>query len=110
MTSTACGDTDMNKNMTWRLVAVLAMIAVVATLSAAPLGARQPAPAQAGQGAFEPVHGKPADEQVPAPVYVMSAYAVVWVVLLGYVWLLWRRVRGVEKELTDLRRRIDGKA
>jgi CcmD family protein len=101
----------MNKsNMTWRVAIVLAMLAVVVAIAVGPVGAQPPAPAQPGQGAFEPVHGKSPAEQLPAANYVMGAYAVVWVVLLAYVWLLWRRVRKVQKELTDLRRRVEQKA
>jgi CcmD family protein len=36
----------------------------------------------------------------------MGAYAFVWIALLVYVWSLWRRMGKLERELADLRRRV----
>ena len=55
-----------------------------------------------------PVSKLPAVEQLPAAPLVIGAYAFVWVALLVYVLVLWRRLGSVERELAALRRSIDG--
>lgn len=55
---------------------------------------------------FEPVTGVPNQEHLPAAPLVMIAYAFVWVMLLFYLWTLWRRLGAVEKELADVARRV----
>ena len=40
---------------------------------------------------------------------VIAAYAFIWVALLVYVGLLWRRLSGVDRELASLRRAVDGR-
>lgn len=44
-------------------------------------------------------------EQIPAIPLVATAYGFIWVVLLGYVWSLGRRLRKVEGELAELESR-----
>ena len=41
-------------------------------------------------------------EQLPATPLVFAAYAFVWVVLIVYVFSLWRRLRRVERELAEV--------
>ena len=48
-----------------------------------------------------------AAEKLPAAPMVMAAYALVWVVLIGYVWLLRRRQARVELEMAALRDRVN---
>jgi len=38
------------------------------------------------------------------PVALKAAYIVTWVVLLGYLGSLWRRLRHVREEMRDLKR------
>jgi CcmD family protein len=45
-------------------------------------------------------------ESLPASPLVYTAYAIVWLVLIGYLFLLWRRLDRVEKELRDVTARI----
>ena len=45
-------------------------------------------------------------EKLPAAPMVMTAYALVWLVLLAYVWSLRRRQARVELEMAALRARI----
>jgi CcmD family protein len=68
--------------------------------------AQQPPPRQAAQDEFVPVSQLPAAEQLPAAPLVIGAYAFIWIATLLYVWLLWRRVGSVERELTALRREL----
>lgn len=59
---------------------------------------------------FQPVKpGDRAQEVLPATPLVFAAYAFVWSALLAYVFLLWRRIGRVERELADLvaGRRLD---
>ncbi|MEK6630345.1 MAG: hypothetical protein AABY89_06395 [Acidobacteriota bacterium] len=69
------------------------------------LGAWSQPPA-ASQSEFVPVNSLPAVEQLPAAPLVIGAYAFVWVVLLVYLWSIWRRMRKVEQDLAELNRRI----
>jgi CcmD family protein len=48
-------------------------------------------------------------ENLPAAPMVMAAYALVWLVLIGYVWSLRRRQARVELEIAALRTRVNGK-
>jgi CcmD family protein len=49
----------------------------------------------------------PAEEQLPAAPLLAAAYIVVWVIAIGYLWTIWRRLGSVEKELADAMRRVD---
>ena len=44
-------------------------------------------------------------EQIPALPLIAGAYGFIWVVLLGYVWSIGRRLQKVEGELADLESR-----
>ena len=44
-------------------------------------------------------------EQIPALPLIAGAYGFIWVVLLGYVWSIGRRLRTVEAELAELEAR-----
>lgn len=44
-------------------------------------------------------------EQIPAIPLVATAYGFIWVVLLGYLWSLGRRLQKVEGELGELESR-----
>ena len=74
-----------------------AVVVVIVTTAAALL-------AQTTSG-FEPATnlGK---ESLPAGPLLYTAYAIVWLVLIGYVFMLWRRLDRVEKELREVSARI----
>lgn len=63
----------------------------------------QPA-AQTVPDGFEPVTEVPPEEQIPAQPLVAGAYAFIWVAVLVYVGLLWRRLVAVQKDLDALKR------
>ena len=44
-------------------------------------------------------------EQIPALPLIASAYGFIWIVLLGYVWSIGRRLQKVEGELAALETR-----
>jgi len=50
--------------------------------------------------------GDPGQEALPATPLVFAAYAFVWVALVGYVLLLWRRLGRVERELAEVRAKL----
>jgi CcmD family protein len=61
---------------------------------------------QPGQSEFVPVTEIPASEQLPSAPLLITAYAFVWVAVFAYVWLMWRRLGKVERELTALSNRM----
>lgn len=46
-------------------------------------------------------------ESIPAAPMVMAAYAIVWLILIAYVWSLRRRQARVELEMAALRARVN---
>ena len=54
---------------------------------------------------FVPVDEVPPGEQIPAINLVAAAYGFVWLVMLGYVWSIARRLSTVETELASLETR-----
>ena len=61
----------------------------------------QPA-AQSAPDGFEP-----AVEHLPAAPLLIAAYAFIWLGMLAYVFMLWRRLAAVDRELASLRRSIE---
>lgn len=57
--------------------------------------------AQTPQSEFVPADTLPREE-LPATPLVFAAYAFVWVALVAYVFVLWRRLTRVERELADV--------
>ena len=62
-------------------------------------------PQPPAQEEFVPLSEIPPEEQIPAFTLVASAYTLVWLVLVGYVWSVSRRLHAVESELTSLARK-----
>ena len=56
-------------------------------------------------GGFYQLSELPPAQQLPAAPFLIAAYAFIWVVLLGYLWSIWRRLGKVEKEMQALERR-----
>ena len=54
---------------------------------------------------FVPASSLPGQEQLPAAPLVIVAYAVVWLLVLGYLWSIWNRLGRVERDLQDVSRR-----
>jgi CcmD family protein len=57
---------------------------------------------------FVPIQGAPAavQESIPAASLVGAAYGFIWLAVLVFLWLLFRRSAKTERELAELRRRI----
>jgi len=67
-------------------------------------------PAQpAAQDEFVPIKEVPPEDQLPAAPLVIAAYGVAWLVIVVYVWSLWRRLGRVEGELQTLSGRLSSR-
>jgi CcmD family protein len=64
---------------------------------------------QPGQSEFLPATEIPLSEQLPSAPLLITAYAFVWIAVLAYVWLMWRRLGRVERELNALSDRVTKK-
>jgi CcmD family protein len=84
-----------------RLARVCLCLLLLTGVSAA-RAAAQPKPSP---DEFVPVQDIPDSEKLPAVRLVATAYGFVWVVLLGYVWTVGKRLRTVESELDALQRK-----
>ena len=60
---------------------------------------------QPPSGDFVPVDETLPGEQIPALPLIATAYGFIWVVMLGYVWTIGRRLQKVESELAELESR-----
>jgi hypothetical protein len=72
-------------------------------LIAGPVFAQQPP--NAGQSGFVPLDSMPPREQIPAAPLLLSSYAFFLVLMLFYLWTIWRRIGKVERDMQDLERR-----
>ena len=54
---------------------------------------------------FVPVTGVPPGEQIPAAPLVITAYAFFLLLMVFYLWTIWRRIGKVETEMQALERR-----
>ena len=81
-----------------RLIVVLGLLFTVA--APALMALQEP-----GQSVFVPASSLPESEKLPAPPFVISAYALVWLIAMFYIWTVWRKVGKLEGELHALERR-----
>lgn len=106
------------RRLTPHRVLAIAFVVAVASVSLAGTHAR-PAPLDAPSplvvamqqpatpDGFVPVYDLPPDEQLPAAPLLVGAYAFAWVMVLGYLWGLWRRLSKVEAEMAEVARRLE---
>lgn len=92
----------MSKTTLTRLVLRFVLAVAVVIGSVAPVAAAQPPPAP--QDEYLPLSEIPPEEQLPAQPLVFGAYAFIWVAVLVYVLVLWRRLGTVQKDLDALKR------
>ena len=60
----------------------------------------------AGQSEFVPVKELPPSEQLPAAPLLIAAYAFFLVLMMFYVWTVWRRLNKVDADLHALEQRM----
>ena len=89
------------------------VVLMAATLSVSVLAQVQPTPAPqvspaqpAATDEFRPMSELAPREVLPATPLVFIAYAFVWVVLIAYVFFLWRRMARIEQDLAGVQRRL----
>jgi CcmD family protein len=82
-----------------RLRSLLLCLCLIAMPVAASAAQQPPA------GDFVPVDETLPGEQIPALPLILTAYGFIWVVMLGYVWSIGRRLQKVEAELAHLESR-----
>ena len=54
---------------------------------------------------FVPVTGAPQVEQIPAAPLVIASYGFFLLLMIGYLWTIWRRITKVEADMQALERR-----
>ena len=59
----------------------------------------------AGQDGFVPASSLPPGQEIPAAPLLIGSYATFLLLMMFYLWTIWRRIGRVEKELQDLQRR-----
>ena len=57
---------------------------------------------------FVPVTGAPMGEQIPAAPLVIGSYAFFLLIMIFYIWTIWRRMGKVEADMQALERRQGG--
>jgi CcmD family protein len=96
----------MMKTTVTRIIRLtLASLTLILSLSIAPASAlaqQRPAQPPAATDQFVPIDEIPEQDKLPAAPYLIGAYMVAWLMLLFYVWSLWRRLQRVEEELKRL--------
>jgi CcmD family protein len=85
-----------------RAVSVCGLVLALMAASGVRVALAQPTPPAATDG-FVPVTDLPPAEQLPAAPLVLGAYAFIWVAVLAYVALLWRRQGAIQKDLDALK-------
>lgn len=82
-----------------------ALIAIVSLVLTAPwaLALQPPEP----QNEFRPLSELPPSEQIPGGVFLVIAYAFIWVAAVIYLWSIWRRLGKVEAEMRSLEQRAN---
>ena len=108
MTTSPMTTSSMTKIMTTKLRSTAGALALLVSLLIAPattIAQQSPAPTKppaAATDQFVPMDEIPEQDKLPAAPYLISAYAIAWLMLLFYVWSLWRRLQRVEEELKRL--------
>jgi hypothetical protein len=63
------------------------------------------AQAPAGQDGFRPASELPPGQELPAAPLVIASYAFFLLLMIFYLWTIWRRIGKVEKDIHELERR-----
>ena len=71
-----------------------------------PAASPPPTTTTAAQDGFVPIDELPPEDRLPAAPFLVGAYTITLVLLVGYVWLLWRRLGVVQRDLDEVRRTV----
>jgi CcmD family protein len=81
------------------------LLILILTFATSLLAQQVPPPPPDGFVALDPSAVR---EQMPAAPLVIAAYGVAWVLLIGYLWSIWRRLAKVQQEIAQVSRRLEG--
>ena len=90
----------------FRLLAKIVLVVALAASAASTAAAQEPR-TPAAQDEFVPVSELPDVEQLPAAPLLITAYAVFWAASFVYLLFIRRKMAAVDRELADLRRRVE---
>jgi CcmD family protein len=95
-------------DMSMRGLALRALLILALCCALVGIGERVYAaqPTQPAQEQFLPLDQLPPEDQLAAAPLLIAAYAVIWVLLLLYLWSIRRRLDGVQRELVEVARRV----
>jgi hypothetical protein len=82
----------------------LSVVVFTFLLVTVPLLAQQPQPDDK-MNDFVPRSSLPPSEQIPGGRLVVAAYGFFLVLMVFYVWTIWRRISKVQQDMQDLERR-----
>ena len=63
---------------------------------------------QAAPDGFVPMSSLPPGEELPAARFLVASYAFFLMLMVFYVWTIWKRLAKVEQEMKELGRRQGG--
>jgi CcmD family protein len=92
----------LGKGAWWRIV-VVAML-VIGPSGVTAVHGQQPQKPAADE--FLPIDQLPPGEQLPAAPLLIAAYSVVWLLVAGYLFSIWKRLGRVEREIAEVSRRL----
>lgn len=90
------------KGAWWRIVLVAMLVIGPAGVTA--VHGQQPQ--KPAQDEFVPIDQLPPGEQLPAAPLLIAAYSVVWLLVAGYLFSIWKRLGRVEREIAEVSRRL----
>lgn len=70
-----------------------------------PAFAQQPQGGGAADSGFVPLSSLPPGEELPAARFVIASYSFFLLLMVFYLWTIWKRLSKVEKDMQDLARR-----
>ena len=92
----------VGKRVVWRVL-VLAILVAGPSAVATAWGQQPQKPAS---DEFLPIDQLPPGEQLPAAPLLIAAYSVVWILVAGYLFSIWKRLGSVERDIAELSRRL----
>lgn len=82
----------------------------IALISFVLLGANAFAQQPASPDGFVPMSSLPPGEELPGGRFVVASYAFFLLLMVFYLWTIWKRLAKVEQDMKDLGRRQGGAA
>jgi CcmD family protein len=86
--------------------ALLCLLLAAGSAATIPLAAQDQPPKRPAQDEFVPIDELPPQEQIPAAPLLIAAYSVAWVLAVGYLFSIRRRMGRVEHDLAEISRRV----